>query len=141
MSESKRVFVSGSMGVKVLPRAAQDSLSKIIELGLVVLVGDAPGVDTKVQVFLASKGYSNVVVFGCSQYGLRFGHPDAKRLGWKKRIVKGGPSGKDAVMTNEAKYALAIWDGSSRGTRSNISRCESKGVQCKVIPAQSIPEE
>ncbi len=136
MTVVKTVFVSGSMGVLVLPVEAKTALDKIMSLGMRVCVGDAPGVDTKVQVYLAAAGYKLVSVYGCSLYGLRFGHPDGKKLGWMKRIVKGGPVDKDIAMSG-ASFGLAIWDGSSKGTKGNISRLESKGVKCKVVSAKA----
>ena len=43
------VFISGSISIKKLPRPVEESLSKISDANMEVLVGDADGVDLMIQ--------------------------------------------------------------------------------------------
>jgi adenine-specific DNA-methyltransferase len=113
---NKIVFISGSRHIKELPQSALDSLDKIIELGLRVIVGDCQGVDSLVQKYLKSKNYTKVTVYHIGNYP-RF------NLGFKTVKVQGTRQvDKDIEMSNKAHYGLTIWDGKSKGTKNNIDR-------------------
>jgi len=43
---NKKVFISGSISIKKLPKEAQKSIDNIINKGFEILVGDAKGVDS-----------------------------------------------------------------------------------------------
>jgi hypothetical protein len=84
-----------------------------------VLIGDANGVDKAVQQYLASRRYSNVVVF-CMEGGCRNNVGD-----WATRTIASADSSrhdfahysrKDREMVRETDYGLMLWDGRSRGT-------------------------
>jgi hypothetical protein len=98
-------------------------MDNIIEKGLIVLVGDANGVDKAVQSYFSKKQYSNVQVF-CMEGTCR------NNIGnWPTHAVSAANpsrrdfayySTKDRVMTDEANYGLMLWDGESRGTLTSI---------------------
>ena len=60
-----RVFISGSKSISKLPEEVKSLLDTFIATDAEILVGDCYGVDAAVQMYLDSKGYSNVIVY-CS---------------------------------------------------------------------------
>ena len=59
----KTVMISGSRSIRFLPPAAIESLDRIINLELPVIIGDAPGIDSLVQQYLRFKNYQKVTVY------------------------------------------------------------------------------
>lgn len=126
---SQTVFVSGSRSIKSLPAQARDHLDRYIAQGAHILVGDAPGVDALIQRYLRNANYSQVTVFHIGE------HP-RNNIGFKTERVAGSrQTDKDAQMAQRADRGLAIWDGKSPGTKTNISRLETDVV--KVSPRVS----
>ncbi len=112
----KKVVISGSRGVRVLPDAAWVALRRIMHLEFEVLVGDAEGVDCLVQQYLHAAGYPHVTVY-------HIGPRPRHNCGFRTVAVAGARyEAKDLVMCQAAEYGLAIWDGQSPGTRRNIER-------------------
>src|SRR5713226_6117416 len=70
MHKQEKVFIGGSRSLSRLPREVLGRLDKIIERGLIVLVGDANGADKAVQRYLASRHYDRVIVY-CMAGGCR----------------------------------------------------------------------
>src|SRR5262245_54848475 len=111
-----RVFISGSRKITILPSLVAARIDRIIDGGLAVLIGDAPGADTCVQQYLADKRYKNVIVF---HTGDRCRNNVSH---WESRSVPASSceSGidfyavKDLAMTREADYGLMIWNANSR---------------------------
>ena len=61
-SSNDRVFVSGKVSYdRPLDKSIKDEVDEIIRANSQILIGDAPGADTRVQEYLAKKGYKNVV--------------------------------------------------------------------------------
>src|SRR3989304_5887876 len=117
-----KVFIGGSRRVSTLNKHDEQRVDNIIEKGFTVVVGDANGVHTAVQQYLASKHHEKVVVF-CMAGQCR------NNLGkWPTRNITAAPSAcgfayfstKDRVMVEEADYGLMLWDGKSRGALTNI---------------------
>ena len=65
---NKKVFISGSISIKRLPKEALKSIDKIISNFFEIIVGDARGVDSLVQEYCDSRGYHNVTVYSCLLY-------------------------------------------------------------------------
>lgn len=115
----------------------RDRLDKIIEKHLAVLIGDANGADKAVQSYLSKKGYENVEVF-CMEGVCRNNIGD-----WTARFIPAPKNArgrefysiKDAEMTNESSIGLMLWDGSSKGTLTNISRLVGQGKMAVVYIA------
>jgi len=106
-----------------LSSKVRERLDKIIARGLLVLIGDANGMDKAVQRYFASKNYDQVVVYCIS------GACRNNLGGWQRREVGGDWRGrrdasyyarKDRAMGAEADYGLMLWDGKSRGTLANV---------------------
>lgn len=105
------VFISGKVKYdKPLDDSLKKEIDKIIEKSSKILIGDAPGADTRVQDYLNSKGYSNVVVYTTD--------PKARNNVGNWKVEKIGSDGysdeksirqqKDIAMTNVATRGLAI---------------------------------
>lgn len=124
----KTVMISGSRSIRFLPSAAIESLDRIIELELKVIIGDAPGIDSLVQQYLQSKNYQKVTVYFAAWQGS--GRP-RNTHGYPAVPVPGSYSERDAQMCSDCTYGLAIWDGHSRGTLANIKRVpKTKVIRC-----------
>jgi len=116
------VFVSGSRKVSRLPAEVEQRLRNVVDKGFSIFVGDANGVDKRVQAFLAEIRYPAVTVF-CSGDSFR------NNLGnWPVHKVAVDPSlkgrdfytQKDKAMAEKADYGFVIWDGVSLGSFNNI---------------------
>jgi len=60
------VFISGSISIKTLPQEVKNSIRKIIDNQMQILVGDANGIDSLVQDYCLSLNYFNVTVYSIS---------------------------------------------------------------------------
>lgn len=138
------VFISGTVKTMPggeyeradLPKFVQDKLNSYISSGRKILVGDAPGIDTQVQDFLASRGYKNVEVF-TGDYSVR--QNSGKNLGWKVNKIesegteKERRAKKDEAMSFVASEGLAVViSNGSTATRNNIARLEGLGKDVAV---------
>jgi hypothetical protein len=115
------VFIAGSMSIKHLHPLVLDRLGKIVDNQLAVVVGDADGVDTSIQTYLADSGHVNTTVF-CT------GEPRNNIGNWPTHVVESRHAkgtrafftAKDLAMAEAADYGLMIWDAKSTGTLSNV---------------------
>lgn len=123
----KKVFISGSIGVKRIPKDAIDKIDNIIRKNFTIIVGDAKGVDSIVQEYLQEKNYKNVIIYYAgNRIRNNIGGWSTKQVGKDSR--KQGRelyTLKDIEMSNDADYGLMIWDGYSKGTLNNISMMKS----------------
>ena len=138
-----KVFISGSISIKKLPKYAMGKIDNIINKELMVLVGDAKGADSLVQKYLYKKGYKNVLVyFAGNKLRNNFGN-------WKTNQITNNKDEKgrnlytlkDIEMANDADYGLMIWDGKSEGTLNNISKMKIKSKKFFVIIDELIVDE
>jgi hypothetical protein len=112
----------------------------MIEKGFQILVGDANGADKAVQMYLADKAYSNVVVH-CMKDHCRnnVGHWPARHVD-APRGARGFDyySVKDRAMAASAEYGLMLWDGKSKGTVNNILNLsrDQKPVVVYIAPSK-----
>lgn len=125
-SASKIVMISGSRSIADISKGLE-SIDRIMELGFEIILGDAPGVDCKVQEYLASKNYQKVKVYYAQWSGN--GKP-RNTNGFDTVGVPGSYADRDRMMCSLCDYGLALWDGVSRGTRDNIN---ATGNKTKVI--------
>ncbi|MDI9407948.1 MAG: hypothetical protein QM523_01730 [Candidatus Pacebacteria bacterium] len=117
-----RVFIAGSINIKLLDPKVKERIDKIIAQDFEVVVGDADGVDSSIQKYLAGHNKSKATVF-CSGEGPRnnLGH-------WPVQCVETNHSqgsraffvAKDIRMAEVADFGFMIWDTKSAGTLSNI---------------------
>lgn len=137
-----KVFIAGSRSVSRLNSALRQRLDRIIGEGHEVLIGDASGTDRAVQQYLADRRYRDVTVF-CT--GERCRHNVGR---WKNLAIAPPPgvrggfdfyAAKDREMAALATHGLMLWDGESRGTRTNIESLvrNNKPVVVYLGPARS----
>ena len=141
MSGQVKVFIGGSRKITELPPSVAARIDNVVDGNFPILVGDASGVDHRVQKYLAERQYENVLVF-------HTGSVCRHNIGrWKTRAVsaKADAKGfdfyahKDWQMASEADYRFVIWDGKSRGRLNNILNLlnESKKVMVFFSADQS----
>lgn len=134
-----KVFIGGSRHASRLSADVKRRLDNIIDKGFPIVVGDAPGADKAVQVYLHSKNYGNVEVF-CSEGACR-----NNVGGWRMRSVPAHTrtrdaqfySAKDRAMADEATIGLMVWDGKSLGTLLNVFRLLRLG---KKVVVYAVPD-
>jgi len=130
------VFISGSIAIKTLPQEVKNSIHKIVDNKMKILVGDANGIDSLVQDYCLSLNYFNVTVY--SIFSLpRYKASDKFAL---KRVtvspeIKGGrerQQEKDKAMTTDSQYSFVIWDGKSKGSYANVLRAFEQDKKIKL---------
>ena len=109
-----KVVICGSISVRSIPAPAAARIDRIIRLRATVLIGDAPGVDVAVQRYLHRHGYEDVRVYHAGAA------PRNNVDGWPTVAVPGTYTDRDRRMCADAEYGLAIWNGTSPGTRRNV---------------------
>lgn len=116
------VFISGSMQIKNLDAKVKTRIENIITSDFKIILGDADGVDSSIQTYLAEKNAKNVVVY-CSGVQAR------NNLGkWPVIRIESDHSvgsrafytAKDLELANDSDYGFMIWDTKSTGTLSNV---------------------
>lgn len=133
-SPEDTVFISGKVKYdQPLDDSLKKEVDKIIKSGSKIVIGDAPGADTRVQDYLASKGYSNVVVYTTDK-------KVRNNVGnWKvQRIRSNGYSDeksirqqKDIAMTRASTRGLAIMPFDDRPDSAmslNVQRMNEQGT-------------
>lgn len=105
---SDTVFISGKVSFdEEIPSSVKREVDRIIKSKANVVIGDAPGADTRVQQYLASKNYNNVVVYSTD-------NTVRNNVGnWKVKYIN------DGVFTDEkswrAQKDIAMEKVSTRG--------------------------
>lgn len=128
-----KVFIGGSISIKTLDDNIIARLDGIINQNLIVLIGDAYGVDKEVQQYFASHKYKAVTVYTSSERARNnvgawnVSSIQAKGLYGRKMHMQ-----KDIAMASDCDMALMIWDGKSIGTFNNIKRLRSLNKRCIV---------
>ena len=137
-SSDDSVFVSGKVSYdKPLNRDMRAEVDKIIKANSQILIGDAPGADTRVQEYLAKKGYSNVVVYTTD--------PQVRNNvgGWEVRTISGNGETeerlirrqKDIAMTEASTRGLAIMPEDDRPDSAmslNVNRLRDSGLRVRI---------
>lgn len=134
-----KIFISGTAGfgtdkiITTLPESVKNFIDSCITQKYHILIGDCQGIDTLVQEYINEHDYENVTVY-CSGSRCR----NIINTAWNISYVR-VPYGvrgreffavKDKAMARDADTALAIWDGKSKGTGSNI---ENMKMQNKPV--------
>lgn len=137
-SKDDSVFVSGKVSYdEPLNAEMKKEVDRIIKAGSQILIGDAPGADTRVQEYLAKKGYSNVVVYTTDEK-VRNNVGD-----WKVKTI--GSNGytdersirrqKDIAMTEASTRGLAIMPEDDRPDSAmslNVARLRDSGLRVRI---------
>jgi hypothetical protein len=121
------VTVFGSISIDVLLAGERARVERLIELDARILVSDAKGVDLAVQRILAAAGYREVVVY-------HRGSTPRQNLGnWPTVAVAGSYTDKDRAMCAAAGWGLSIWDGTSPGTRRNVTQLKAEDKRVREV--------
>lgn len=116
------VFIAGSRALSKLNAKVKERLENVVKQNLTVLVGDANGADKAVQRYLAEHRYQHVVVYCMDVCRNNVGD-------WPTHAEKTGPGLphdrhyygiKDLAMAKDASCGFMIWDGTSKGTLTNV---------------------
>lgn len=153
---NKRVFISGTSKLNLkdnpyyrgkLPDRVANEIDLLVSSKARVHVGDAPGVDSSVQDYLASKKYHNVTVYTVETGKPRYMPKDADALGWKVKNVKSNyePGSKeflrdkDIAMTNDSTHGLSVIleNGGAGATRRNIERLLKQNKNVNIFELRS----
>ena len=128
-----KVFIGGSISIKALDDNVIARLDGIINQNLIVLIGDAYGVDKEVQQYFASHKYKAVTVYTSSDRARNnIGAWNVSSIQAKGLYGRKMHTQKDIAMASDCDMALMIWDGKSIGTFNNIKRLRSLNKRCIV---------
>lgn len=106
-----RVFVSGKVSYNQrIGKDISDRIDEIIKAGAQINIGDAPGADTRIQEYLAEKGYLNVKVYTTDEkVRNNVGNWDVEKISGNgysdERKVR---RQKDIAMTKASNKGLAV---------------------------------
>ena len=131
-----KVFISGSMSLKNLPKKIKDILLRIINNNEKVLVGDAKGIDFLVQKFFSEKNYKNVSVYTIFSIPRNIANSDFTIINIIPSNIKNNRAKqmyKDERMVKDADYCIVIWDGKSKGSYNNILNALKLNKKIKVF--------
>lgn len=116
------VFVAGSRALSRLNAQIKERLDNILKQNLTVIVGDANGADKAVQRYLAERSYERVIVYCMEVCRNNIGnwrtHEEKTRPGLPRDRHYYGI--KDLAMAKDASFGFMIWDGTSKGTLTNV---------------------
>lgn len=141
-SSPRKVFISGTSKIKLkeseyyrksLPKEITSKIDSYMKDNNHILIGDAPGIDTEVQKYLAKHNYRNVTVYTISKDKPR-SYWDDGSLGWGIKNIEGEEQvDKDIAMSKDAHTGFAvILDKGSQATRNNIDRMNKDGKDVEV---------
>lgn len=137
-SRDDSVFVSGKVSYdEPLNKDMKEEIDKIIKAGSKVLIGDAPGADTRVQEYLASRDYKNVVVYTTDlQVRNNVGGWIVRTIGangeTEERLIR---RQKDIAMTEQSTRGLAIMPQDDRPDSAmslNVNRLKDSGLRVRI---------
>lgn len=131
------VFVSGKVKFdEPIPGTVKRELDNVVAAKSKIIIGDAPGADTRVQDYLSSVGYRNVTVYTTDdRVRNNVGNWTVKKIsGNGKETEREVRAQKDIAMSNAATKGIAISSDDDRAdsaTSLNIKRLieSNKSVQ------------
>lgn len=139
------VFISGTSKLQDksstyyrsgLPKPVKDEIDGYIRDRKKIIVGDAPGLDTAVQEYLAKRGYKKVVVYGTDYTRTNKGK-------WREHISDGSQyeegskewhAVKDKAMQDDSMQGLAVIleKGGAGATRNNVKALVEQNKKVKI---------
>ena len=135
-----KIFISGSAKINTLNDTVERILSKTVNSGHEILIGDCNGVDSLIQSYYAQHNYPKVSVYYVGSQPRNFctGFTAIQVPTENKASVYRYYQRKDIRMTELADVGFVIWDGISKGTCANIDRMlkAHKAVAVHLITTQ-----
>ncbi len=137
MLEKRKIFVSGSMEKKELHEKVVVALDKIMSNNDQIIIGDARGIDQKIQKYLAKRNYNNVLVCSITKpprvvESMEF---DVVKVDYDDEIKsdRDRQMKKDKYMTENSDISFIIWNGKSKGSYNNIVRAIKHNKEVQVF--------
>lgn len=137
MTNNKKIFISGSMNKKELHKKVLVAVDKIILNNNQIIIGDACGIDQKIQKYLAEINYDNVLVCSITKpprvlESIKF---DSMKVDCKNTIKSNRDKQikKDEYMTAISDISFVIWNGKSRGSYNNILRSIKNNKEVQIF--------
>lgn len=135
------VFISGTQFVNTdkrweLPETVQESLDNLMSEGAAILIGDCMGVDLRVQEYLKDHKYQNVKIYvsgSKSSTRNNVGKWEEVHFRTNYQTMYAFRIEKDFRMAEDADFGIALWDGESKGTFTNMVYLASQGKSCRVF--------
>ena len=137
-SKDDNVFISGKVRYdEPISKDISDELDAIMSKGAKIHIGDAPGADTRVQDYLASKGYMNVLIYTTDPIVRN------NKGNWQVNTISGNGNTeerlirrqKDIAMTKASNKGLAISsidDNPDSATSLNVKRLQKSRKPVKL---------
>lgn len=132
-SKNDVVFISGKVKYDdPVDNTLKEELDRVINAGSKVIIGDAPGADTRCQDYLASKGYKNVTVYTTDDVVRNnVGNWNVKKISGNgmttERDVR---AQKDIAMSEASTKGIVVSsrdDRADSATSKNIQRLAESG--------------
>ncbi len=136
-----KVFISGSISIKILSNIVTDSIDRIISNNFMILVGDANGIDTEIQKYCVINNYFNLKVYSIyyesrNNLSLEFFTQTVNVDDNSIKSERERQTFKDIKMTEDCDYGLVIWDEESKGSFENILRLIKLNKPFKVYSSK-----
>lgn len=113
-----------------------------MEQNLTILIGDANGIDSLVQKYLATNSYLNVNVYHSGNYiRNNIGNWITVTVPSQNLTGRALYTLKDKQMAKDADFGMMIWDGHSKGTKANIDEMSKLGKHFYVIQGETIASD
>lgn len=129
------VFIAGSIKIKNLHPRFINRITNIVNEDMNIVVGDANGADSSIQMELSRQQAKNVTVY-CTGEGPRnnFGDWPVNRVYTSEKPgTRAFFTAKDISMASVADYGLMLWDTASTGTLSNVFQLLKNGKKSSVF--------
>lgn len=133
-----KVFMCGSISIKKIPPEAEKIIDDIIAKRYEILVGDADGIDYKIQEYCKDKKYFKLTIYfvgdkprkiATTKFTAKQIEKDSNEIEYvpiEKENSNKKPSErekqwiKDKAMIDDCDYGLIIWNGESKGSYKNL---------------------
>lgn len=123
------VFLFGSVKLKKIP----DNIITVLDTypdSTEVILGDAHGIDTAFQRYLAGREMKNVTVVGIRPEPRNFLCKQWNYINYNSSYAQ-----RDLYMVQQCTEAFCIWNGESKGTKASINNLVlMKKPICITIP-------
>ncbi len=132
-----KIVLGGSRKLEFIPDVVADELQRMMRESNEFLIGDAPGIDSIFQKFMAKFDYENVEVFSSAGYVRNnFGKwPERQIETTLKSKSNASHAVKDREMCKLANAGIMVWDQESVGTLSNALDLLDQNKLCFIYNA------
>lgn len=133
-----KVFICGSISIEEIPSEAKKKIDNIIAQRYEILVGDAYGIDYKIQEYCKKEKYFKLTIYfvgdkprniATNEFTEKQIKKDSNEIEYvpieeensnKKPSEREKQWIKDKAMIDDCDYGLIIWNGESKGSYKNL---------------------